>query len=159
MKGGHRRIFSGNLWVVHLDQRGNRSGFVALITPCQFNDLAFWPRRQTVSSHQQWRIPPKGAPLFTSRDSTTMTAATRGSRRAGADRRSAPIRSAEVREIFRSYMRAEKYCDRSYREIAFEISRESGRYTSHATVVRWMAAEFPDVAESMSENSPHWARA
>jgi hypothetical protein len=69
-------------------------------------------------------------------------------------------RPTEVREIFCNYVNANMDDDiGSYREIAETVSRMSGRYTSHATVVRWMKAEFPYVAASMSENSPHFARA
>jgi hypothetical protein len=65
------------------------------------------------------------------------------------------LKSSDVRAIFRAYMDAGKNEGKSYREISSDISLAGGRYTTHTTVSRWMHAEFPDVASTMSENRPY----
>jgi hypothetical protein len=65
------------------------------------------------------------------------------------------LKSSDVRDIFRAYMSEGENEGKSYREISSDISVASGRYTTHTTVSRWMHAEFPDVARTMSENRPY----
>lgn len=61
-----------------------------------------------------------------------------------------PLKAKEVRNVFRSYIRARKHLKgrgktKSYRDIAEEL----GTGTSFNTVQRWMWKDFPDIAKRM----------
>jgi hypothetical protein len=106
-----------------------------------------------------------GASLFRERPSNSHIQNQRGVHRTKMTTTRKRIRTLptprEVREIFCNYVNANMDDDSlgSYREISEAVSRISGRYTSHATIVRWMLAEFPYITERMRENSPHFGRA
>lgn len=68
--------------------------------------------------------------------------------------KAASTRSSDVHVRFHTYVSAGKNSGLSYREIAFQLSRQSGRFTSYNTIQRWMLADYPDVAAVHSLDDP-----
>jgi hypothetical protein len=66
-----------------------------------------------------------------------------------------PLKSKEIRAVFRAYISARKHLDgdrtRSYREIAQDI----GGLNSHMTIRRWMIKDFPKIAQRMGGEDGH----
>jgi hypothetical protein len=66
-----------------------------------------------------------------------------------------PLKSKEIRSVFRAYISARKHLDgertRPYREIAQDI----GGLNSHMTIRRWMIKDFPKIAQRMGGEAGH----